>query len=313
MTVEELLPPQSRITTMQSGIAQLDQWLQDVVRVGLLQYDFSVTSMQEISSRMVDAKLGAIARRLRHLSLLSRSEPNWFDQVLASLADLNLLISAYRKLDDLPVALQHTIFNISGYSIQKSKLAKLKGIIDIWRVMGITFDDEENLKIRRTWITGAKSKRTALLLDFAFGNTPFDFEYKISQFYQGRLVYYPGAIPLRAQLIDPISTKRIEVLPAAFSNVDNFLDVFAKSLSKNPWLSYFPACIQDVTVLYDEEHQHFVVKDGEGTILIINNSKEKIWPLFATLAGSSCVAFGIWDSKKLHILSVVFDDQMFQL
>jgi hypothetical protein len=311
MTLHSFLPSVDRQDLMEKGIAQLEIWLFDLVKVGLLQYDFSDDSIFEISSRMVDAKLGGIARKLRKLTSFNRSDPAWFLNVLQVLGDLYLLVSAFRKKENLPENTLISVYAIAGFNLQKNELHHLPGVDDHWLICGQELQEEENLKSRYTWIMGAQSKRSALLLDFAFGRADFELNYSTSRSYQAKLIYYPGSFSLRAHLFQPTPVARINNYPAAFDQIDKFLDVYALAVSKNPWITDFPACLKHVSIL--KARNRFLVQDEMMQQLPLGNNPENIWPLFATLAMHPSNVFGIWNGQHLRLLSVAHNGEFYHI
>ncbi|MCB0685642.1 MAG: hypothetical protein KDC53_03930 [Saprospiraceae bacterium] len=295
------LPGPDRQTLMDKGIVQLDQWLIDVMRIGLLQYDFSDETLFEISSRMVDAKLGGVARRIRKLSSLERADPNWVKQVLQILGDLYLMVSAFKNRRQLTLTMQISLFSLAGFNAKKTDILTLNAIEDFWLVCGIEHDAEENLKVRYTWLMGVKSKRTALLLDFAFGRSDFEFNYRFNQSYQGSLIYYPGAFPLRAILQDSVPIKKISSFPGAFDSMAKFLDIYATAISRNPWIVNFPACLKNVSLT--KAGDQFLLRDQHDELMTVNNENSAIWPLFSWIAVDQFTVFGIWNSETITILS----------
>ena len=298
-----LTPSEERRKLIKSGIDHLDLWLSDLIRVGLLQYDFSRESMQEIASRMVDAKLGGIARRLRRIATLARSDPQWFKKVLDELAFIYLLVTSFKKIDQLPKSLQHTIYSVSGYSLQKRQLAALDGVHDEWMVMGLQFEEEENLRARYCWMMGCRSKRSALILDFAFGRSGFDTQISFHQSYSAKLVYYPSSFPIRGFLIDAVTRPKPNFFPGAFDHFSKFLDAYAYAVSKNPFLFTFPACIRNV--LLKVRGQSFELHDINGKSLPVSTAPDKLWPLLATQGSDPISVFGTWRGETMEILSAV--------
>jgi hypothetical protein len=251
---------------------------------------------------MVDAKMGGVARRLRRLSGFNRSDPAWFYNVLQMLGDLYLIVAAFRNKQNLSENTLISAYTMAGFNLQKKDLLLLPSVDDHWLICGQEFEEEENLRSRYTWIMGAQSKRSAMLLGFAFGRTDFELNYTFNRSYQAKLTYYPGSFALRAILMQPIPVVRINQYPAAFDQIDKFLDVFAFAVSKNPWISEFPACLKFVSIL--KSGSNFLIQDPNNQQLPISNSPENIWPFFASFAMRSCNVFGIWNGQNLRLLSI---------
>ncbi|MDV7392490.1 hypothetical protein RZS08_14085, partial [Arthrospira platensis SPKY1] len=111
----------------------------------------------------------------------------------------------------------------------------------VWIVMGLVEGEEDNLRFRRTWVQDAHSGRFALLLDFAWGDQPFEHHWTLGQEFEGNLFYYPSAYPQRA-LAGEIDLKKIQdPLPMGIDAFDELLRKYAEALARQPWLSRYPA------------------------------------------------------------------------
>ena len=298
----DLLPAADRIQLMERGVDQLRDWLDDVLRIGLLEYEFSENSLHEISSRLVDAKLGGLARRVRNLSNIPKSEQNWKERILFELSQLYVYTSAFQRLESLPPSMQHTIYSVGGYNLQKSKLKKDGAIRDVWNLIGQTQHQEEQLSARRSWFVGANTKRFALVLEFTFGRNKFDIDWNMHSGYIGGLVYYPGTFSLRGHLFDVETMKRPKVPMPAYDLLAKFQKQFAIAVAKNPWIRAFPCSLRDMRLIASDED--LFIRDQEGTIVpITNRFPEKIWSLVAISGGAPISLFGEWNGYDFTPLS----------
>ncbi len=294
------------------GVSQLSIWLDDLLSVGLLEFDFSEGSLQELAGRMVDAKLGGIARRIRLLAHLRKSDPSWSRDIIQQLSQLYLFASTFPKVDDLPAPLQQTLLGVAGFAIKKDQLNKDKAITDQWLLAGVTHAQEEQLKVRRCWVVGQHSKRMALLLDFAWGRQDFRNDYRFDKAYTGALVYYPSTFPLRAQLFDAQSQKRSDSVLPAYRSFDSFLHQYAIAIGKNPWLHAFPAAFANVTMTRDGDR--FYLVDGQSLQMpVIASSEAHGWSLMAMGLAAPLQVFGEWDGYCLRLLSYVQGNMVYAL
>ncbi len=294
-----LRPSSDRLVLMQEGITHLQQWLRDLIKIGILQFDFE-TSVFEISSRMVDAKLGAIANRLRQMSLLDRTDPEWVQRITADLAKLFLITLQFSRLDKLSEAEKSGLFAQCGFSIRRENLMQQKGLRDLWLVMGQNKSQVENLQIRKTWLSGVQSARTALILDYAFGRSTFKEKYLVGSLLKGTLVYYPGTFAMRALFKDKTEQKLTDQKPASFKSIEAFLKQYATALSKNLWIENFPCSLSNVRVFPDGEG--FALVDQYHKKITISD-QERGWNLVALSGGGPIQLFGEWNGRKLYPLS----------
>ena len=100
---------------MMEGLTQLDRWLEDRMRTGLAdpalaRYD----TWDGLAARLVDARAGALANRVRRLAGLVGTGPDWHADVLAELGLLHLIAQAGRRVPDLPGPLADAVAAASG-------------------------------------------------------------------------------------------------------------------------------------------------------------------------------------------------------
>ena len=296
---------------MLKGTEQLHTWLLDIAQIGILEQDLSEDSLAEVASRMVDAKMGSIARRIRQLGHIDRSDPGWVKHLQTQFSLLYLFVNNFKRLSSHTLPMQHSLLNWAGYAVKKSELNPEKGINDIWTVVGMQTRQEEQLRIRKCWMVGAKSKRFTLILDFAFGRARFEQTFEFAKSYKGRLNYYPASFPLRGVLFDSAVVKSTKVQIPAFDTIEKFLLQYAKALAKNPWLTEFPCSISKVYVIFREEN--FFILDEEKHVVKLAGDEDIMWSLVAMSGGCPMTLFGEWDGVSLKPSSFVERGRMVSL
>ena len=301
MKSADLLPAPERLELMKDGLRQLKTWLEDLIRTGILSFDFSPENLREIASRMVDSKLGSIGKRLRLLAEIDRSSLHWPHQITAELAYLYLIVIHFEKWEGLSWKMKHTTLALCGYNLRSEQLLTLPGIKDIWRVAGQRTYPEENLQVRKTWVAGIVSARFALILDFAFGNAAFQQRWEVGKAYQGELVYYPGSMNLRGMIKQPAPYQHTPAKLPAYATIYDFVDQYAKAIVKNLWLTSFPCSLREMLFVPDQER--FVVVDSNKHFIPVQNNIEPCWNLFAFAGGKPIRIFGEWNGTSLQVLS----------
>ena len=95
-----------RVARMIEGLIELDRWLEDRMRTGLADPALArYATWDALAARLVDARAGALANRVRRLAGLVGAGPDWHSDVLAELGMLHLISEAGRRLPDLPGSL----------------------------------------------------------------------------------------------------------------------------------------------------------------------------------------------------------------
>ena len=227
-----------------SGLAELDRWLCDQVRQGLaVSQQAGYRHWDDIAARMVDAQAPALAERLRGLASVPHSGPGWDGRLLEEYALLRLLTIAYRRQAELPPPLRETVRSRIGFSLRQADvLAGGEPARDHWQVLGRRDADQDRVRARRTWLRGRKTGRPALVLSFAPAGASLDDSLTPGTDTDADLVFYPGAVPLRA-----IVAARYDTMPSSPPGGDTvtaLLAGYAAALARDPWLDSWPAVLE---------------------------------------------------------------------
>jgi hypothetical protein len=310
---------EKRLYQMAEGLAELESWLTDLFRQGLATLEGQASSYwNEIATRMVDAKLGTLARRLRQIPLLmQQSTPpfrgpggraDWHEQVLAELGDIYLLVKGFQNIEHLPEGLQDDLLGMAGVNFKKEDILALDGLADNWLVAGQTEVAEEgNLFARRIWLLGETSQRACLLLEFAWGANPYDTNWRLGSVLRGEVAFYPSAYPHRVLFKQVETAQGPFALQGAYPDFTAFALAYSQALAANPWLSLFPAFLENVLPVFQQEK--FALVDKVRNLLPLATDEDLGWKIMAFSAGRPISIFGQWDGKALLPLSAVINGE----
>ncbi len=291
-----------RMDTMAAGISELDAWLRDLVRQGIAAAESQPPAFwEQIAARMVDAKLGSIARRLRLLAFPATGRTR-HEHIIAEISEMFLLAEGFRRLDRLPEGMQMDLLGAAGLAQRKDDLEGQPSVSDHWLVLGIEEGSEEQLQYRRVWLAGKESRRFALLLDFAWGDTAFAEQWPLGAAFHGELQFYPSAYPLRAvaQPMQPAGAP-FEMF-AGYATLAETARAWAQALALNPWLPQMPAVLDAVVPVFDPPN--FVLTDGEKHTCPLLLDEEAALRLLASSGGHPLRLFGEWGAGVFRALSV---------
>src|SRR5262249_49634946 len=156
-----------------AGVEELGRWLRDIVRQGLAGAQSQPhTYWEAMAARMVDAQAPGLARMVRELAGVPASGQGWQARLLERLARLVLLIEGYRRIDSLPPEEQDDLRAAIGWAQNQDALLAAAGVRDRWLVLGQHVEEEDNLRVSRTWLWGEACARPALVLAFAAPGQP---------------------------------------------------------------------------------------------------------------------------------------------
>ncbi len=289
-----------RLLQMSKGLQELELWLHDVMQEGLAAlYNRPSSYWKEWSSHLVNAKLGRLAKRIQHLALL-KNQAEWNEQLLSELGDIYLIIKGFSNIETLPIELKYELFNAIGVNTKKQELLETEGIKDHWRILAQHQGKEEKLIYQRTWLWGSNTNQFALLLDFAWGQEPFEYQWIVGSNIEASLVYYPSHFLQRA-LVQDFQYKEAKIHVSGYADVVTFLLDYEQAIAKNPWLTVFPAFFEEVILLLQDESLYLI--DRSGTQIPCTTSSEIInWQIVASSGGNAIHVFGEWNSKQFTVL-----------
>ena len=296
-----------RLERAAHGFEDLEAWLLDTLRRGLATaVSEDPAFYQTIAGRLADASMRGLSRNLRLLEAIPVADVDWADRTLAVLADAALALRAFQARERLPEALLYDLEAFIGIPQKKETvLEQGETLHDTWAVAGVCEETvEAQLQVRRCWLFGARNRRFALLLDYAFGDTEFPPGYKPGTVLEGPLAFYPSAWPQRALVPGALQTlpKLVHKLPG-FDHLADLLQAYAAALGAQPWLPQFPAVLNQVIPFHRQNR--FGLADPAGQSLPIAAADSAGWSLLALSGGRLLTVFGEWDGEQLRVLSVL--------
>lgn len=302
---------QKRAVRVENGLDELDLWITDQIRGGLAAMDTSEAGLDAVAARMVDAQAPGVAGTLRTLAGVVASSENWPEEVLGELARLHLLVTAHRKLAELPVPLQDSVRAHIGYPVAADSVMNTAPARDQWMVMGVRVAEEKRLFSRTVWMMGRTTRRWSMLLDYSHGSPNFTTEVPpVGYALDADLHFYPGAAALRARLgtthgeAQPFTTAPSGGIADA---VQNYTDVVAV----DPWLISWPGMIRALTPSYVDKSWFLV--DESGTALAAEGDSMSMWTMLGISGGYPVTMFGTWNSRTFSPISVFVNGQVISL
>jgi SWIM zinc finger len=296
-----------RRSRISAGLDALDLWMEDLVRGGLAAAETQPPSFwEEQAKRMVDAQAPGVATRLRRLSELPNTSPDWTGRLLDALGRLALLSEAFRRLDVLDDPLAESVRVEVGISLsQKEVLERGERVDDRWIVLGQRTEVEGRLTVRHTWLLGEDTRRYALVLQFAASGSPFAEGFVSGTAWKSELAFYPGAFPLRAIVRSRAGGEtRVKRLPG-HETIEAFLDHASQATALQPWLERLPTALSGVVPLLDGrlEGGRWLVRDRAGEALPLAGGEH--WTLLALSGGRPVNLAAEWYGEGLIPLGVV--------
>ena len=252
-----------RVERLVGGLVELERWLDDRVRTGLGDPSLArYATWDELAARLVDARAGALANRVRRLAGVVGARPDWHEIVLAELGILHLLARAGRRVPDLPSALADVVATACGWQVRQADVLAGVPDTDTWVVAGRSDTREDRIEVRRTWLHGTSTGRWAMLLSFAAYRQSLDTTFAVGETFTADLHRYPGSSwrALVGARHDDVPVTPI-IPPTA--TVAEACDAVGAALAAEPWLDRVPVTIAAAPTFTDGG---WVLTDATGSL-----------------------------------------------
>ncbi|WP_309892358.1 SWIM zinc finger family protein [Archangium sp.] len=291
-----------RHTRIQKGLGGLALWLEDLVRNGLAGLETETDLWNTQAARLVDAQAPGLASQMRQLAPLLGSSPDWPRRMLDGLGRLALVTEAWKKLDELPPLLAADLRSLVGISLREEDvLVQGERVTDTWVIVGQELEDTERIRVQRTYLFGATSGRTALILQFAAGpGARFAESFLLGTAVPAELVYWPSAAPQRALVQERKGEVRPHTEPVPSLTLEGLCQRFADELSRNPFRERTAAMLGAVVPVVDKAGSGWL-RDATGTAVRLGTCDR--WRLLALSGGQPIDVFGEWDGEEFRPLS----------
>ncbi|HEX6499746.1 MAG TPA: SWIM zinc finger family protein [Micromonosporaceae bacterium] len=295
-----------RADRVAAGLDELDRWLSDQVRQGLAGASRAgYRHWATMAARLVDAQAPGVAGAVGRLASVASSP----DRLLAELGLLRLLVTGYRRLDELPADLAATVRGRVGFPVAVDDVLAGPPVRDVWQVLAVRDEAEERLTVRRTWLRGRRSARPALVLSFAAPGQELAADLIPGTEIDADLCFYPGAQPLRA-LVATRYSAAASAVPAGGDSVSEALDGYSAALAVDPWLERWPMLLDGVCPVH-AGRWHLV--DGKGDGLPVRGDGPQPWRLVAAAGGRPVTVAAEWTVAGLRPLTAWAEDRMVRL
>jgi hypothetical protein len=294
-----------RIARLQAGLVELDRWVDDRLRTGLADPALArYATWDDLASRLVDARAGALANRVRRLAGVVGARPDWHEVVLAELGMLHLLARAGQRVPELPGGLADAVATACGWQVRQADVLAGVPETDTWVVAGRSDTREDRIEVRRTWLRGRESARWAMVLSFAAYRQALDTSLVVGDAFAADLHRYPGAswrsiIGARHQegVDHPVAPPAVDVAGACAE--------VGSALADQPWLDRIPVTLV-ATPTFDRGR--WLLTDGGGSIAVAPEAPG-LATVLAASAGAPVTATVEWTLDGAVPLTVHLPDR----
>ena len=293
-----------RVARMLEGLTELDRWLEDRLRTGLSDPSLSdYGTWDQLAARLVDARAGSLANRVRRLAGLVGASSDWHAEVLAELGLLHLIAQAGRRVPELPGPLADAVATASGWQVRQADVLAGVPDTDDWFVAGRSDVREDRIEVRRLWLRGAASGRWAMLLSFAAYRQSLDATWTVGTVVRADLHRYPGG-SLRALAGDRFADPLPLFEPRAVT-VAAACDEIGGAIAAEPWQERHPATVRAAPTV---SNGRWILADHTGSVPLIGPERA-LAALVAASAGAPVAVTVEWSPWGVQPLTLHLDDR----
>lgn len=299
-----------RVARLHDGLVELDRWIDDRIRTGLAdpalaRYD----TWDGLAARLVDARAGSLANRVRRLAGVVGARPDWHEVVLAELGILHLLAQAGQRVPDLPAPLADVVATAVGWQVRQADVLAGVPDTDAWIVAGRSDTREDRIEVRRVWLRGQASGRWAMVLSFAAYRQALDTSLQVGAALEADLHRYPGrsqrALVGTVHDPSPLSPPgRAPWTPPA-GTVADACDEVGRTLGREPWTDRVPATLRATPTA---QTGRWMLTDETGSLMLARGVPG-LATLLAASAGLPVVVTVEWTIDGAVPLTVHLDDR----
>ena len=300
-----------REAKVDQGLDDLSAWMRDLIRQGLADApSYPPEFWVNTAARLVDAQASGLARMVEELGS-TVLVADWQEKFLDQLCFIHLLVNGYQEREHVAPELLADLRRLIGWNDSKEDLLAQPGLEDSWTVLGQSLSEvdvgnrqwKSTMRVQRIWLAGSGSRQAALVLHFAPPRQPLDFTFHVGTRFDGAVVFYPSAFPLRALVKEPRRPHTPAAdLPAATS-IRAATDGYGAALAAMPWTERVALPLAGVLPVDHDGAWH--LQDEEGFALPLASGFAGGWELVALSGGAPMTCCGEWDGHEFAPLSVL--------
>lgn len=310
-TLDKAKRQEARLLKVQSGMAEMDIWLRDIVRSGLIMLPERPRRFwEDAAERMVDAQAPGMALILQQLRDLNYGTNDaWQDRALDLLTQLWMAVRGFARFEALPEATQADLRTLIGWGATPKEVQadpEALTVRDRWLVIARRTQQQDDITAQRDWLYGCNTGSFALILNFAYKNIPIESPVIPGYTQEAELAFFPSATPMRAVIREAgIADKALPPLPAPLPDWAAAEDAIADGLIANPWMDTVPLFIGQVLPFMAEGVPGLVDSCHRRIPLVEKESKLPFLQLLALSGGQPLDIFLLFNKTGCDVAGVV--------
>ena len=298
-----------------NGVDDLQGWLKDLVRSGLLNVPERAQSLfAGISKRMIDAQAPGLAGMMRQLQEIHYFGEDWKYELTAGVSRAYLVSESYKHLDRLPLEWQDEIRTLVGYPQTKEDvLANGEQVSDEWLVVASESQQQDRLTVEYNWLYGRLSGRYALFLQFLVPGALAEMALLPGSVVVADVVYYKGVASTRVLFREQKGTGEpfIPLGKGCCTGIAGAMQIYRESVTRNPFTYEVPVLVSGVRFVIHEKQVWITDRDEYLVPLTVGEGCKLKG--FAVTGGREFTGFFLAGERSWRVLSLWIEDKYYTL
>lgn len=302
---------QARQLKVSDGIEELNAWLKDIVRNGIISIpEKGPAFFENMSRRLIDAQAPGIAGMVRSLGETNFYTEGWPTQFMNQLLRIYVITEGFKNIVSINKSLQEDIRTWIGFTQNQEELKEQNGVTDTWLVLGKQASEVDAIITEKFWLYGTQTNNYALLLQFIVRGQGVQYNFTPGMFVQAELVFFPSVSPMRALIKRQIATDAVSNFNK-FQNWQKVADAETELNSVLPFRSERPFIISRLKPV--QYNLQWWLQDEENKIMQLGNGYKNIWKLLSLSGGKPMdmavigredrfEPLGIWQDNEYKIV-----------
>lgn len=289
------------------GIAELQLWIKDIVRNGILSMpEKGFPWFENVAKRMVDAQAPGLANMVRQLGETNFFTEDWQQQFLEQLLKIYLVAEGYSKHHTGEAPFLHDLRSWIGFTSNQDELKEQTGITDTWLVLAKQSNEVDNVTTEKYWLYGMEQKKYALILQFTVRGQGSQLSLTPGLFIQAELVFFPSVNPMRALIKRQLNTQYSSI-PEGFSGWEEVTETHTAIYSRFPVQGERPYIVEQLTAV--PYNNLWWLRDQSSRLVPLRNAEKTIWHILAISGGQPLNMVLIGSPSQVEVAGVWQNNQ----
>jgi len=265
------------------GIHELQLWIKDIVRNGILSIpEKGFPWFENVAKRMVDAQAPGLANMVRQLGETNFFTEDWQQQFLEQLLKIYIVAEGYSRHHTGETPFLQDLRSWVGFTINQDELKEQSGITDTWLVLAKQSNEVDNVTTEKYWLYGLEQKKYALVLQFTVRGQGSQLSLTPGLYVQAELVFFPSVNPMRALIKRQLNTQYTGI-PKGFSGWEELTGAHTEIYSRFPVQGERPYIVEQLTTV--RYNNQWWLCDQSSRMVPLRNAEKSIWPILAISGG----------------------------